>query len=189
MRRVGLFHGLTTAQRHWRSRYSHTTFLVLSLMSVLQEATLKKERATMNDEQRERMHISEQIERAAAEAEKDEPSSSGTPPREGLKRDEGAEKVVLSFTPKPKPETEASTSAPAGGLKLSGMKPGINPLKRPNVFKMVASSKGTPLAEESAKTSEKSDKKRPAPMSMAEKLIVEDQERKRRRMDRDGVRT
>ncbi|KAF8349593.1 domain of Kin17 curved DNA-binding protein-domain-containing protein [Amanita rubescens] len=154
-----------------------------------QEATLKKERATMNDEQRERMHIAEQIERAAAEAEKDESSSSGTPPGEGLKRDEGAEKLVLSFAPKPKPETEASPSAPAGGLKLSGVKPGINPLKRPNVFKMFASSKGTSLAEESAKTSEKSDRKRPAPMSMAEKLIVEDQERKRRRMDRDGVRT
>ena len=150
---------------------------------------MKKERATMNDEQRERMLIAEQIERAAADVEKDEPSSSGTPPREGLKRDEGAEKVVLSFAPKPKPETEASTPTPAGGLKLSEVKPGINPLKRPNVFKTVASSKGSPLAEELVKTSEKNDKKRAAPMSMPEKLIIEDQERKRRRMDRDGVRT
>ena len=149
----------------------------------MQEATMKKERATMNDEQRERMLISEQIERAAAE--KDE-SSSSTPPREeGLKRDECVEKVVLSFAAKPKPEPEASTSA-AGGLKLSGLKSGINPLKRPNVFK---TAKSSPLAEESAKTSEKNHKKRPAPISMAEKLILEDQEHKRRRMDRDNARS
>lgn len=149
---------------------------------------MKKERATMNDEQRERMLISEQIERAAAE--KDEPSSSTPPREEGLKRDECAEKVVLSFAPKPKPEPEASTSAPAGGLKLSGLKSGINPLKRPNVFKTTAAApKGSPLAEESAKTSEKNDKKRSAPISMAEKLILEDQERKRRRMDRDNARS
>jgi DNA/RNA-binding protein KIN17 len=150
---------------------------------------MKKERATMNDEQRERMLISEQIERAAAEVEKDD-SSSSTPPREeGLKRDECAEKLVLSFAPKRKPETEASTSAPSGGLKLSGLKPGINPLKRPNVFKAAAPSKGSLLVEESAKTSENNDKKRPAPISMAEKLILEDQERKRRRMDRDNTRS
>lgn len=148
---------------------------------------MKKERATMNDEQRERMLISEQIERAAAE--KDEPSSSTPPREEGLKRDECAEKVVLSFAPKPKPEPEASTSAPAGGLKLSGLKSGINPLKRPNVFKTAATPKGSSLAEESAKTSEKNDKKRSAPISMAEKLILEDQERKRRRMDRDNTRS
>ena len=150
---------------------------------------MKKERATMNDEQRERMLISEQIERAAAEVEKDD-SSSSTPPREeGLKRDECAEKLVLSFAPKRKPETEASASAPSGGLKLSGLKPGINPLKRPNAFKTAAPSKGSPLVEESAKTSENNDKKRPAPISMAEKLILEDQERKRRRMDRDNTRS
>jgi len=152
-----------------------------------QEATMKKERATMNDEQRERMLISEQIERAAAE--KDEPSSSTPPREEGLKRDECTERVVLSFAPKPKPEPEASTSAPAGGLKLSGLKSGVNPLKRPNVFKTAAAPKGSPLAEESAKTSEKNDKKRSAPISMAEKLILEDQERKRRRMDRDNARS
>lgn len=147
---------------------------------------MKKERATMNDEQRERMLISEQIERAAAE--KDE-SSSSTPPIEGLKRDECAERVVLSFAPKPKPEPESSTSAPAGGVKLSGLKPGVNPPKRPNVFKMAATPKVSALAEESAKTSEKNDKKRSAPISMAEKLILEDQERKRRRMDRDNTRS
>lgn len=151
-----------------------------------QEATLKKERATMNDEQRERMLIAEQIERAAAEVENNESSPSSTPPREeGLKRDESAEKVVLSLAPKPKPEAEVSTSASVGGFKLNGVKPGVNPLKRPNVFKISASKSSAP-AEEPAKTNEK---KRPTPMSMAEKLIVEDQERKRRRMDRDNPRT
>jgi len=151
-----------------------------------QEATLKKERATMNDEQRERMLIAEQIERAAADVEKNEPSSSETPPREeGLKRGEGAEKVVLSLAPKSNPAPEASTSAPTGGLKLTGIKPGVNLLKRPNVFKTAAAvSKSSHPANESEKTNEK---KRPAPMSMAEKLILEDQERKRRRMDRDNA--
>ena len=166
---------------------SYIIFFCFCRSLIIQEATMKKERATMNDEQRERMLISEQIERAAAE--KDEPSSSTPPREEGLKRDECAEKVVLSFAPKPKPEPEASTSAPAGGLKLSGLKSGINPLKRPNVFKTAATPKGSSLAEESAKTSEKNDKKRSAPISMAEKLILEDQERKRRRMDRDNTRS
>ncbi|KAF8624422.1 hypothetical protein AX15_005899 [Amanita polypyramis BW_CC] len=155
-----------------------------------QEATLKKERSTMNDEQRERTLIAEQIERAAAEAENTESSLSDTPPREeGLKRDEGVEKVVLSLAPKPKLDTETSMSVSVGGLKLNGMKPGVNPLKRPNVFKMATSSKTSLRVEDQERTSEKNEKKRPAPMSMAEKLILEDQERKRRRMDRDNVRT
>jgi len=151
-----------------------------------QEATLKKERATMNDEQRERMLIAEQIERAAADV---EPSSSVTPPKEeGLKRDEAAEKVVLSLAPKPKPAPEASTAAPTGGLKLGGVKPGVNPLKRPNVFKATAASVSSKVSSPSDEPPEKTnEKKRSAPMSMAEKLILEDQERKRRRMDRDNV--
>ncbi|KAK2463378.1 hypothetical protein APHAL10511_004604 [Amanita phalloides] len=150
-----------------------------------QEATLKKERATMNDEQRERMLIAEQIGRAAVEAEKDDTSPSDTPPREeGLKRDEGTEKVVLSLAPKPKPEMGPVISTLGGGLKLTGVKPGGNPLKRPNVFKTTVSSKGAPSSGEEPV---KNDNKRLVPMSMAEKLILEDQERKRRRMDRDNV--
>jgi len=64
---------------------------------------LKKERATMSDEARERMLIAEQIERAKADAGEDEDPElkSGSPPvDEGLKRDEG-EKVVLSLSAKP----------------------------------------------------------------------------------------
>ena len=150
---------------------------------VLQEASMKKERATMSDEQRERQLISEQIERAAAEA----PKSQSPPPgiEEGLKRDEGAEKVVLSLAPKTTtPPAAPSSSAPALGLKI-GVKPGVNPLKanplkanplkKTNVFKAGGAA--------SSSTAEV-DKKRP--LSAAEQLILEDQERKRRRMDRDN---
>ncbi|KAJ7490543.1 domain of Kin17 curved DNA-binding protein-domain-containing protein [Mycena latifolia] len=143
------------------------------------EASLKKDRATTSDEQRERMLIAEQIERAAAESSSAGPST--TPPvEEGLKRDEGAEKVVLSFSAKPAP---APAAAPALAFKANPLKPAnplkANPLKRPNVFKAAASS--------SSSTPEGNDKKRPASsMTAAERLIIEDQERKRRRLDKDG---
>lgn len=141
---------------------------------------MKKERATISDEARERLLIAEQIERAAAEDPTSLSSSSTTPPaEEGLKRDEGAEKVVLSFSAKPLPPTSATTST-TGGLKLNPLKPAVNPLKanplkKPNVFKTNASGEGSATG------------KRPAPMSAAERLIVEEQERKRRRMDREAV--
>ena len=119
---------------------------------------MKKERATTSDEQRERMLIAEQIERAREEAE-GSGSQEDTPPVElGLKRDDPTEKVVLSFAPKaPSPPSEGASSS---GLKLNPLKPRINPLKpsinplkagvnplkagnalkRPNVFKQAASS-------------------------------------------------
>lgn len=146
-----------------------------------QEASLKKERATMSDEQRERVLIAEQIERAQQEA--GTSSGSASPPAEqGLQRDESAQKVVLSLSMKPAP-SDASTPAPAaGGLKLNPLKLGANPLKRPNVFKTLAASKPLDHADTS------NDKKRPASaMSAAERLILEEQERKRRRMEREGV--
>lgn len=173
---------------------------------------MKKERATTSDEQRERLLIAEQIERAAAEATAGKSASPDAEdldkPKvdEGLKRDE-TEKVVLSFNLKPSTtsssssssstpphatgttsstslEPTQSTSAPPTGLKLNTLKdPASNPLKRPNIFKLAASSKAT---KESGKESEKANgKKRDAPMSAAERLIFEDQERKRRRMERD----
>ncbi|KAH7924544.1 zinc finger protein RTS2 [Leucogyrophana mollusca] len=145
-----------------------------------QEASLKKERATMSDEQRERLLIAEQIERAAAQ--KDDSSSSATPPAEeqGLKRDEGAEKVVLSFSAKP-PMPAPSAAPITLGLKLNPLK--ANPLKRPNVLK----NSPAPLTKPSDGAELVNEKKRPAPMSAAERLIVEEQERKRRRMDREAV--
>jgi len=141
-----------------------------------QEAALKKERSTMSDEQRERLLIAEQIERAKAVEDELCPSGSGSsesppPVEEGLKREEGAEKVVLSFSAKP-----AATTIPSVGLKLKA-----NPLKRPNVFKTPASN-STSLASTSAST------KRPAPpQSAAERLMFEDQERKRRKMEREAA--
>jgi DNA/RNA-binding protein KIN17 len=115
--------------------------------------------------------IAEQIERAAQES---QAGPSNTPPpetAEGLKRDSQSEKVVLSFSAKPSPASTAP-SASAGGLKLNPLK--ANPLK--------ASSTSNPL-----KAGMKRSAPAPAQMSAAERLIVEEQERKRRRMDREGV--
>jgi DNA/RNA-binding protein KIN17 len=149
-----------------------------------QEASLKKERLTVSDEQRERQLIEEQIERAAAEAgAKGEGSSSmveteDVGKKEGLKRDEG-EKVTISFGVKPKATSESTSAGQpsmSSGLKAISMKPGTNPLKRTNVFKQGATAKGE---ESSAK------RKAPAQMSAAERLILDDQERKRRRLERD----
>jgi DNA/RNA-binding protein KIN17 len=131
---------------------------------------MKKERATMSDEQRERQHIAEQIERAAAEQGGSEPQSEPEEAKE-LKRDEGAEKVVLSLSmakPKPSLEVKAATST---GIKLNPLK--ANPLKRPNVFKAPATKKST--------DSSLNDKKRS--LTATEALILEEQERKRRKLD------
>ncbi|KAF5367033.1 hypothetical protein D9758_004013 [Tetrapyrgos nigripes] len=162
-----------------------------------QEASLKKERATTSDEQRERNLIAEQIERAKAEAEQQagpSRSSDSPPAEEGLKRDEG-EKVVFSFSAKPAAASESAeastltTESKPIGLKMNPLKPTANPLKanplkanplkRPNVFKT-----GSATASTSGETESK---KRPAPMSAAERLILEDQERKKRRMDRESL--
>jgi DNA/RNA-binding protein KIN17 len=152
-----------------------------------QEASIKKDRATRDDEQRERTLIAEQIERAKLEKESSDEGSASPPVEEGLKREEGAEKVVLSFTAKPAATSATTATATPTGLKLTAVKPGanplkVNPLKRPNVFKSAALVKS-----EGPEGSGGNDKKRPAPMSAAERLIMEDQERKRRRMDRESV--
>jgi len=142
-----------------------------------QEASLKKDRATMSDEQRERQLITEQIERAKAGGDSESP-----PPEaesQELKRDENTEKVILSLS-----VTSATPAAPSGptGLKINPLK--VNPLKRPNVFKTatVGGSSSSVNADRAV-----NDKKRPAAMSAAERLILEEQERKRRRMDRDNA--
>ena len=136
---------------------------------------MKKDRATTSDEQRERQLIAEQIERAATQA---EPAPSTPPAEEGLKRDESAEKVVLSFSAKPPPPS----SVPASGLKFNPLKPlKANPLKRPNVLKTAALS-ASHSSDEMA-----NEKKRSAPMTAPERLTVDEQESKRRRMDRESV--
>jgi DNA/RNA-binding protein KIN17 len=152
---------------------------------------MKKERATTSDEQRERMLISEQIERAAAEG-KDSSSSPSPPPEEqGLKLQEG-EKIVLSLAPK---LSTTPSAAPTGGIKLGNplksganplktginpLKAGSNPLKRPNPLKAAAA----PALNLSPSGDDKpAGKKRE--LSAAERLIFEDQERKRRKMERE----
>ena len=148
-----------------------------------QEASLKKERATMNDEQRERLLIAEQIERAEREAqEKGEGTSTAgaiegeeKKLEEGLQREEGEKKVILSFSAKPI-IAPSSTIPPAEGLKLNPLK--ANPLKRTN-----------PLKQASSAADKSSGKRKDTPLSAAERLILEDQERKRRRMERESTRT
>ncbi|KAJ3817107.1 domain of Kin17 curved DNA-binding protein-domain-containing protein [Lentinula raphanica] len=110
------------------------------------EVSMKTERATVFDEQRERMLIAEEIEPAAAEAE------------------ERAEKADLSLAAKP---TESASSSAMNPLKLA-----VNPLL---------------MSSRHPVQSEKGSKKRAVPMSVAERLIIEEQERKRRRMDREGL--
>jgi len=144
-----------------------------------QEAALKKERSTTSDEQRERMLIAEQIERAKAE---NDGSNSPEPIEEGLKREEGSEKVVLSFTTKPSPSTTSlppSVGLKSNPLKLKSnpLKAQANPLKRPNVLKSA-----TPIADTTTLGS-----KRAAPGNAVEGLTLEDQERKRRRMDQETL--
>lgn len=150
-----------------------------------QEASLKKERATISDEQRERLLIAEQIERAEQEArDKGEGTSAAgageeeeMKREEGLQREEGEKKVVLSLSAKP---THASSSAaPSEGLKLNPLK--ANPLKRINPLKQGSTS--------SSATDKSGGKRKEAPLSAAEKLILEDRERKRRRMEREGTST
>ena len=155
-----------------------------------QEASLKKERATMNDEQRERLLIAEQIERAEREArEKGEGTSAEGASEEekrreeGLQREEGEKKVVLSLSAKPAVASSSST-VPPEGLKLNPLKLAVNPLKanplkRPNPLKQASPSSG---AAEKANGK----RKETSSLSAAEKLILEDQERKRRRVEREG---
>lgn len=148
-----------------------------------QEASLKKERATMNDEQRERLLIAEQIERAEREArDKGEGTSAAgavedeeKKREEGLQREEGEKKVVLSFSGQP--STASSKTSPSGGLKLNPLKSVANPLKRTNPLKQASSS--------SSPADKPSGKRKGTPLTAAEKLILEDQERKRRRMERE----
>ena len=150
-----------------------------------QEASLKKERATMNDEQRERLLIAEQIERAEREArDKGEGTSAAgaaedeeTKREEGLQREEG-EKVVLSLSAKP--SVASSSTTPSLGLKLNPLKSAVNPLKRTNPLKQASSSSNA--------ADKPSGKRKETPLTAAEKLILEDQERKRRRMERGSTR-
>ena len=118
----------------------------------MQEASLKKERSTMNDEQRERLLIAEQIERAEREAlEKREGTSmagaveENEVKQEELQREEGEKKVVLALSARP--TVHSSSATPSEGLKFGAIKPAANLLKA-NSFK-----RANPLKQASSSSS------------------------------------
>lgn len=159
----------------------------------------------MSDEQRERELLKNQIEKAQREAEALGTTTSGGdgpgPSSEGLKRDEG-ERLVLSFGKKPSPpitesgpstspQVEHSTSSagpsapvgpaettpgPSAPLKINALKPAGNPSKK-NVFKLA--SKPAPSSSIGSGTSAKRDSSQ---MSAGERLMLEDMERKKRKI-------
>jgi len=150
-----------------------------------QEAALKKERSTTSDEQRERMLIAEQIERANAEHGTSDSPEASPPADEGLKRDQGSEKVVLSFSAKSTP------SAAPDRLKLNPLKSKTNPLKAvANPLKAAANPlnrvKPSPSGALSIDSSSVGSK-RQAPETAVGQFVFEDQGRKRRRMEGETV--
>ncbi|GJJ14956.1 hypothetical protein Clacol_009226 [Clathrus columnatus] len=164
-----------------------------------QEAAMKKERLTMSDEQRERLLIAEQIERAAAESNETGADKQDPAAEEGLKRVEENEKVVLSLSMKssanvatPSTSADDSPSPPSSQpsqttgiapLKMNPLKLTSNPLKRTNVFKTASMSSST---ASTSSVFSSSDAKKKRPMSAVESIIMEEQERKRRKMERES---
>jgi len=165
------------------------------------ESSAKREKLQTSDEQRERELLRVQIEKARMEAEALNPDTSGasssTAVEEGLKREAG-EKVVLAFGKKSTPpasdppaasgselkegaepsvpassaeDGQASTPIPAAvPLKINALKPLGNPLKK-NVFKTAAKASSSNAAKRDAST-----------MSAGERLMLEDMERKKRKV-------
>ena len=132
--------------------------------------------------------IAEQIEWAEREArEKGEGTSAAgvvegeeKKQEEDLQHEEG-EKVVMAFSAKP--TLASSSTTPSDGLKPNPFKLAINPLKanplkRTNPLKQASSSSS---ATDNLKSSGKWNE---TPLSTAEKLILEEEERKRRRVAR-----
>lgn len=140
-----------------------------------QEASMKKDRLTTSDEARERQLILEQIERAAADSGASQANDDAAK-EEGLKRDESSEKVVLSFTAKPAAPSATSLQPQSAPLKMNAFKSvKVNPLKANPL-------KANPLKRKAPEGSSMTGTK----MSAAERLIQEEQERKKRRMERDA---
>lgn len=179
-----------------------------------QAASQAKERADMDDEQRERKILAEQIRKAQEMAAQQQPQASGSSgqeePNEAPKPVKMAP-ISISFGSKPstpaeeqpekpptdvKPTPEASTSAgptPTDSTQpapapAGGLKMGMS-LKKPNALK----SGGNALKSASTAAREKEKERKAAAggghsMSAAEQLMAEDLERKRRiaeRQERD----
>jgi len=180
------------------------------------EANKKKERAVTSDEQRERMLVAEQIERANA-ATGDESRSSGSPGPAGLQREEGAASLRLTFgsksagsavgeediTPAPinptssnvvgtdssTTTTRTTDSTPQPATKINVFKTSASsvpaktaPLKT-NVFKALKAKSSSSSSPSVSGSTASGDKRSREEMPTAQRLILEDQERKRRRTD------
>ncbi|KAJ9102838.1 hypothetical protein QFC19_004566 [Naganishia cerealis] len=189
-----------------------------------QAESQKRERADMDDEQRQRKQLAEQIERAqlqAEEAKRVAEEQGGGGMGMGLVRDQDAPKVVLSLAPATTPATTATATATAPSepaadpTESAGSAPPlptsetpasvsasaspssaapapakpltINPLKRPapnlNVFKQSSSSHKstkTTAGSDAATATQTQNLASKKYLTAAEKLMLEDMERKRR---------
>ncbi|KAJ9103134.1 hypothetical protein QFC21_002556 [Naganishia friedmannii] len=179
-----------------------------------QAESQKRERADMDDEQRQRKQLAEQIERAQRQAEEQARRDGVDDKEKGLVRDEGGPRVVLNLAPPPPPITTknesgspaaeqtaapttettdtpaadsaspapASTPAPVPAPAAAKPLSIINPLKRPppshNVFKQLSNKSTKTTSASDAATAQNLAKKQY--LTAAEKLMLEDIERKRR---------
>ncbi|PWN52062.1 hypothetical protein IE53DRAFT_327380 [Violaceomyces palustris] len=171
-----------------------------------QDALQKMERGKMDDEQRQRKMLREQIERA--EKLKADESASGPKVEEGLNREEGGAPLKLGISLaglKKTTETgSASGSEPSSSStpsqtkeKVAGestskpvFKLGVNPLKSMSKPSSTSAAGPKPFGGNALKSaSSDSDKKRskpPSSMTMAEKIMMEEQERKKRKVESGG---
>lgn len=170
-----------------------------------QDALQKMDRQRMDDEQRQRKFLAEQIERAKKEAEAQGQGSSQAPQEIGLKRDEGPVKIGISLKPKSPPgsegagESSATSAATASGSTSSSAAPA--PAAKPvklggNIFKMSkapasstppmgnalkAASSASKVPTASGGSNGPNAKKPPSSLTAAERIMMEEQERKRKK--------
>ena len=144
-----------------------------------QDAIKKMDRAKMDDEQRSRKLLDEQVQRAREESAAHGNVDTVTEQRreEGIQRDEGAAPVKLSLAlnPSSKPkDTPTTSAAPSSNLPSAPIR--VNPLKVASKA-AVAATTNPP-----AGTSTPAPKKRPPPthVSAAERIMLEEQSRKGR---------
>ena len=151
-----------------------------------QEYVRKKERMERGDEVRERRAIEEMVERAKAQAKKDDAEAA---PRE-LVREEGAEKVKLALAFGKKQEDETSNDSTATSTPTTEAALQAAPAPAKVSIKMAAPKKNVFASMGKRDKKDKKDKKdtvkKPAeslkrPMSEAERIMREEQDRMRTR--------
>ena len=174
-----------------------------------QDALRKMERSKMDDEQRQRKYLREQIERA--EKEKSAGAENGEADRpkveEGLQRQgEGPLKLGISLgglsssktadepskeasTPSQPAATSASSSTPAFKIGInplkSSSKPAASPAPKPfgGANPLKSSSSSSSAAPRDPSSVDKKKSKPPSSMTMAEKIMMEEMERKKRKAE------